>query len=124
MKKIIKSILTGLIILMPSVGLFGLLTPSVADADTLPMSEVNQSTSDISSLPHVTDIETGNFTYVILKPIGVQTLTGISPLMLINPDHKFHHSDVKVTMSDGSTLLRYNDGLFVNASQVETHVLR
>ncbi|WP_099975077.1 MULTISPECIES: hypothetical protein [Lactobacillaceae] len=93
------------------------------------VSSVNASaaTTDASTeyaLPTVTKIETGNFPYVIDKPVGPTTLSGISLMMLINPDNLLHHSDVLVTMSDGTQLLRYNEDLYVDASQVLTYILR
>lgn len=120
MNKTIKFFTTSMALLITSIGI------STAAATTTQAATTEDiSVSEVTPLPHATKIEVGNFTYAITKPIGVQTLSGISPRILINPDHIFHHSDVRVTMSDGTVLLRYNDnGWYVDASQVETNILR
>ncbi|WP_099974841.1 hypothetical protein [Lactobacillus terrae] len=121
MKKNITNILASLVLPLSA---FGIFTPTIANADTIPMAEIQKSNSNQNIIPHVTNIQTGNFLYIISKPTDVQTLSGISPLMIINPDNIFHYSDVKVTMSDGTTLLRYKGELYVNMSNVEANILR
>jgi hypothetical protein len=113
MKKTIRTILTSSVLALGVFSTLGLSAPIAKAATTSDTTEQYQ-------LPHVVQIETGNFYYEITQPIGFQTLEGISPLMLINPDGIIHNSKVKVTMSDGTVLLQYgtDNAYYVDASQV------
>ncbi|AKP68110.1 hypothetical protein [Companilactobacillus ginsenosidimutans] len=118
MKKTLRMILTSSIV---GLGLFSTLgfTAPIAQAATT-------DTTTQYQLPHAVQIETGNFYYEISKPIGFQTLEGISPLMLINPDGIIRNSKVRVTMSDGTVLLQYGNenAYYVDQSQVTVFQLK
>lgn len=118
MKIIKKSIKTAVI---SSVLALGLLGSSVGALAPVTQAATTETTTESQyQLPHVVKIETGNFYYQINKPIGFQTLDGISLLMLINPDGIIRNSKVKVTMSDGTVLLQFgkDNVYYVDASQV------
>ncbi|MQS45943.1 hypothetical protein [Companilactobacillus mishanensis] len=119
MKNSMKKIITGSIIALGLLSTTGIATPIANAAATNEADNTAQ-----YELPHVTRIETGNFYYEINKPIGFQTLSGISLLMLLNPDGIIRNSQVKVTMSDGTQLYQYDNenGFYFDASQVKTYV--
>lgn len=123
MKKYFKSITTSMAILIAGLSLSTAFVGNTASA--APSYNALDENNVTVSLPFVTQIETGDFPYAILDPIGVEMLNGISPRILINPDNTLRHSPVKVTMSDGTVLLQYNDtGWYVDQSQVVTNILR
>lgn len=126
MKKTMKlAILSGAL----SLGLLSTFSAvPVANAATTAQ---DSTTSSVQyQLPHAVKIETGNFYYEIVKPIGFQTLEGISPLMLVNSDGIIRNSKVRVTMSDGSVLLQFKYGnaddstYYVNADQVKLYTVK
>lgn len=118
MKKSIRTIVTSAVLALGLASTVGLSAPIAQAATTDDTDAV-----DYYQMPYVTQIETGNFYYEITKPIGYQTLSGISPLMLINPDGVIRNSKVKVTMSDGSVLLQYGteNAYYVLADQVKLY---
>lgn len=118
MKKSIRTIVTSAVLALGLASTVGLSAPIAQAATTDDTGAV-----DYYQMPYVTQIETGNFYYEITKPIGYQTLSGISPLMLINPDGVIRNSKVKVTMSDGSVLLQYGteNAYYVLADQVKLY---
>ncbi|WP_300559530.1 hypothetical protein [Companilactobacillus sp.] len=118
MKKSIRTIVTSAVLALGLAFTVGLSAPIAQAATTDDTGAV-----DYYQMPYVTQIETGNFYYEITKPIGYQTLSGISPLMLINPDGVIRNSKVKVTMSDGSVLLQYGteNAYYVLADQVKLY---
>lgn len=119
MKKSIRTIVTSSVLALGLLSTLGLSAPIAQAATTSDTTEQYQ-------LPHAVQIETGNFYYEITKPIGFQTLGGISPLMLVNPDGIIRNSRCRVTMSDGTVLLQYGteNAYYVDQSQVTTYVAR
>lgn len=117
MKKSIRTIVTSAVLALGLASTVGLSAP-IAQASTT--TDTDQAYLD---MPRVEKIETGNFYYEITQPIGYQTLSGISPLMLINPDGFIYNSKIKVTMSDGTQLLQWgtDNAYYVNASQVKLY---
>ncbi len=115
MKKTIRTLLTATVVAL-GLGTTISMSAPIAKAATDDETSVMQ-----YQLPHVVQIETGHYSYMLTKPIGFQTLEGISPLMLINPDGIIHSSKIKVTMSDGTILLQWgkDNAYYVDASQVE-----
>ncbi|MCH4008907.1 hypothetical protein [Companilactobacillus sp.] len=118
MKKSIRTVVTSAVLALGLASTVGLSAPIAQAATTDDTGAV-----DYYQMPYVTQIETGNFYYEITKPIGYQTLSGISLLMLINPDGVIRNSKVKVTMSDGSVLLQYGteNAYYVLADQVKLY---
>lgn len=116
MKKSIRTIVTSSVLALGLLSTLGLSAPIAQAATT----SNNDDTGAYYKMPYVVKIETGNFYYEITKPIGYQTLSGISPLMLVNPDGIIRNSKVRVTMSDGTQLLQFgqDNAYYVDASQV------